>query len=114
MCEAIARKVVDRAAGRRVSRVLVRVGHLRQVVPDAMEFSWQMLTADTDLDGATLEIDHVPAVVVCTVCGEPTTLDLPVLACGCCGSSSVELRSGDELLLVSFEVVGPARLSELR
>jgi hydrogenase nickel incorporation protein HypA/HybF len=114
MCEAIARKVVDRAAGRRVSRVVIRVGHLRQVVPDAMAFSWQMLTADTDLDGAELEIEHVPAVVACMACGETTTLELPVLACGCCGSSAVELASGDELLLVSFEVVGPAPLTEVR
>ena len=39
MCEAIARTVVDRAAGRRVLTVTVRIGYLRQVVPDALAFS---------------------------------------------------------------------------
>ena len=75
MCEAIARKVVDRAAGRPVSRVVVRVGHLRQVVPDAMTFSWELLTASTELEGAELEIEHVPAVVECPACAATTELD---------------------------------------
>ena len=106
MCEAIARKVVDRAAGRPVSRVVIRVGHLCQVVPDAMTFSWQLLTASTELEGAELEIEHVPAVVECPACGARTVLDVPVLACAACGSIDVDLRSGNELLLVSFETVG--------
>ena len=39
ICEAIARTVVDRAAGRRVLTVTVRIGYLRQVVPEALAFS---------------------------------------------------------------------------
>jgi hydrogenase nickel incorporation protein HypA/HybF len=105
MCEAIARKVVDRADGRPVARVVVRIGHLRQVVPDAMTFSWELLTASTELDGAELEIEHVPAVVECSACAAVTTLTMPVLACAACGSIDVTLSSGDELLLVSFETV---------
>lgn len=104
MCEAIARTVTDRAAGRQVLRVSVQIGHLRQVVPDALTFSWELLTAETHLSGAALEVDHVPAVVACGACGATTTLDAPVLACGTCAGLDVELRSGDELTLVSFEV----------
>jgi hydrogenase nickel incorporation protein HypA/HybF len=103
MCEAIARKVADRAAGRPVTRVVVRIGHLRQVVPDAMTFSWEMLVTATVLEGAELEIEHVPATVWCAACGTTTTLDEPVLACRRCGSGDTEVRSGDELILVSFE-----------
>jgi hydrogenase nickel incorporation protein HypA/HybF len=104
MCEAIARTVSDRAAGRQVVRVTVQVGHLRQVVPDALVFSWEVLTTGTDLAGAALEVDHVPAVVACSGCGATTTLDAPVLACGTCHALDVELRSGEELTLISFEV----------
>ena len=86
MCEAIARKVVDRAAGRRVLTVTIRVGHLRQVVPDAMTFAWEMLTTTTSLDGTRLEIEHVPATVWCDGCTSVTTLDVPVFACATCGS----------------------------
>ena len=89
MCEAIARKVAERAAGRQVLTVTIRVGHLRQVVPDAMTFAWEMLTTTTSLDGAELEIEHVPATVACNACAAVTTLDVPVFACAACGSRDV-------------------------
>ena len=115
MCEAIARKVVDRAAGRQVLTVTIRVGHLRQVVPDAMTFAWEMLTTTTSLDGARLEIEHVPATVACNGCASVTTLDAPVFACATCGSRDVTLRSGDELMLVSLETADePALRGEAR
>ena len=72
MCEAIARTVVDRAAGRQVLTVRVRIGHLRQVVPDTMAFCWEMLTAGTELEGAALQIEHVAATVACEACGATT------------------------------------------
>ena len=114
MCEAIARKAADRAAGRRVLRVEVQVGHLRQVVPDAMAFAWEMLTTATDLDGAELDIEHVPATVACAACGTVTALTAPVMVCGSCASGDVELRSGDELILVSLEVEAPAMHGDVR
>jgi hydrogenase nickel incorporation protein HypA/HybF len=106
MCEAIARKVADRAAGRTVTRVVVRIGHLRQVVPEAMTFSWEMLVTGSVLDGADLEIEHVPVTVWCAACETVTALDVPVLVCGSCGSGNTEVRSGDELILVSFDTTG--------
>lgn len=108
MCDAIARTVYRRAGGRQVRAVTVRIGHLRQVVPAAMSFSWQMLTAATELEGSELEIEHVAATVACTACGATSTLDVPVLACASCGSSDVTLQTGEELLLVSIETVDEA------
>ncbi len=104
MCEAIARKVASRADGRTVMSVLVQIGYLRQVVPDALTFSWEMLTTATSLAGARLDVEHVPATVSCNACDAVTTLAAPILACASCGSSDVVLRSGDELVLVSLEL----------
>jgi hydrogenase nickel incorporation protein HypA/HybF len=106
LCEAIADSVARHASGRPARRASVRVGYLRQVVPESMLFCWGILTEGTDLDGCELDIEHVPAVVACGACGSVTTLDLPVLACGSCGASEVALESGDELLLVSIDLVG--------
>jgi hydrogenase nickel incorporation protein HypA/HybF len=113
MCEAIARTVVDRAAGRRVVTVRVRIGHLRQVVPDTMSFCWEMLTTSTVLEGAALQIEHVPATVACDACNAITELDVPVLICGGCGSRLVTLRSGDELTLESLETAREAMPREV-
>jgi hydrogenase nickel incorporation protein HypA/HybF len=112
MCEAIARTVADHAGGRPVRSVTVRIGHLRQVVPETLTFSWEMVTRATALDGARMHVEHVPAVVVCATCGAVTTLDAPILACGTCGTRAVTLRSGDEMLLTSIELGRAAALAE--
>jgi len=104
LCEAIAGAVSRHAGGRPVERVTVRIGHLRQVVPDALTFSWQMLSTGTDLEGSVLEIESVPAVVSCPACGEETTLDMPIMACGRCYSRDVTLVSGEEFAVVSLEL----------
>ena len=104
LCEAIAATVTKHAAGRPVSEVAVRIGHFRQVVPDALLFSWEVLTGGTDLEGSKLAIEQVPAVVVCKPCGAETTLDLPILMCGSCEGFDVELVSGEEFQIVSLEL----------
>ncbi len=104
LCAAILETVDARAAGRPVGRVAVRIGYLRQVVPDSLRFSWEMLTQGTDLAGSELAIDHVPAVVRCRACGAETTLAWPVLACASCEGHDVELLSGEEFQLASIDV----------
>jgi hydrogenase nickel incorporation protein HypA/HybF len=106
LSQAIADTTVRHARGRPVSTVHVRVGHLRQVVPDSLVFCWQLLTDDSELAGAELQIDEVPAVVRCSACGEESTLAAPVLACLACGSFDVALQTGDELLIEAIEVLG--------
>jgi hydrogenase nickel incorporation protein HypA/HybF len=106
VCQAIADHVARHASGRKVSRVDVRIGHLRQVVPDALQFGWLVLTDGTELDGCQLGVDHVPATVDCDVCGATSTLDIPVLACASCGSPSVVLVTGEEFQVVSLELAG--------
>ena len=68
LCQAIVDSAGAHADGRHIERVTVRIGHLRQVVPDSLLFSWELLTDGTDLAGSVLEIEHVPAVVVCAAC----------------------------------------------
>jgi hydrogenase nickel incorporation protein HypA/HybF len=104
VCEAIAGAVNRHAGGQPVTRVLVRIGHLRQVVPDALTFSWQMLTTGSELEGSVLEIESVPATVACKACGAQTTLDMPIVACSECFSRDVELLTGEEFAVVSLEL----------
>lgn len=104
IAEAIAHKVRERGAGRSISAVTIRVGHFRQVVPDALQFSWTMVTDGTDLEGCKLEIEQVPATVNCRDCDSTTTLDIPILVCGSCGGSDVTLLTGEEFVIVSLEI----------
>jgi len=91
------------AEGRRVVAVRVRVGALRQVVPDSLAFHWGIVARGGCCDGAALELEPVPARVRCPRCGATWQLDEPVLRCGACGGSA-EVISGEELRVESIEV----------
>ncbi len=104
LCQAIAATVSDHAAGRRVTRVRLRVGHFRQVVPDTLQFCWEGRARDTNLADCQLEIVDVPAIVECQNCTAKTKLDEPILRCGSCASRNVELVSGEEFLIESIDV----------
>ena len=104
LCEAIASSVAKLADGGTVTTVAIRVGAFRQVVPDALEFCWEMLTEGTNLGGSKLVIEMVPAVIRCDMCGAEATLDMPILLCEACGSDKVTLISGEEFRIDSFDV----------
>jgi hydrogenase nickel incorporation protein HypA/HybF len=105
ICNAIANTAAKHADGHSVSQVNVQIGHLRQVVPDALQFSWHVVSEATALRDAVLVIEQVPAVVKCRSCGARTTLDVPMLACGQCEGFDVKLISGEELVVVSIDLV---------
>jgi hydrogenase nickel incorporation protein HypA/HybF len=108
IADSIVRIAVDHAAGRRVERVNVRVGHLRQVVPDALEFAFSLLAEGTPLDGAQLEIEAVPIAVACDRCEAISELDGFPLVCGSCRGLSVTVVRGEELSVDSLDVVDEA------
>jgi hydrogenase nickel incorporation protein HypA/HybF len=61
LCGSIADIVTRHAAGRRLDAVRIRIGQLRQVVPDTLEFCWELVTAETALANRPLLIDRVAA-----------------------------------------------------
>jgi len=92
------------AAGRRVTRVEVAAGHLRQVVPTAMEFAFGLVAQGTVLEGAELVIVPVPAAGRCRACGAESRLDGFPLACERCGGWDVEVTAGEELRVESLDI----------
>jgi hydrogenase nickel incorporation protein HypA/HybF len=104
IADAIAQVTLRHAGGRRVHKIEVKVGYLRQVVPSALEFAWQLITDGTPLGGAELEIETVPASGRCRACATDTTMESFPLQCGRCGSLDVELVAGEELLVDALEL----------
>ena len=92
------------ADGRRVERVEVTVGHLRQVVPDALLFAWGLITEGTAADGAELILEEVPAAGRCRTCGAETALPEFPLSCGSCGGFDVDVTRGEELRVEALEL----------
>ena len=95
------------AGGRQVTRVELRVGHLRQIVPDALGFAFGIVARGTEAAGAELVMQEVPACVRCATCGAESELAAFPARCQACGSADVKVEGGDELLVQSLELEEP-------
>lgn len=104
IAEAIADIATRHAAGRRVVKVEVRVGHLRQVIPDSLDFAFGLITQGTALDGAELVVEHVPAAGRCRDCGAESVMEDFPLCCARCGGLDLEVLAGEELLVDALEL----------
>jgi len=56
----IAELAVERAGDAQIRRVVVEVGRLTAVFPDALAFAWQAATIESVLEGCVLEIVELP------------------------------------------------------
>ena len=76
---ALAGAVIDtaerHAGGRRVTLVQLRLGELRQVVPDSLAFYFEHVARGTLCEGAALEYEVVTANLGCARCGAAWQLD---------------------------------------
>ncbi len=102
IAESVVSSVLERVDGP-VSVVRLRVGRLAGVVPDALTFCFELATAGTVLEGATLEIEERPGRAHCRTCEQDFSLEDAFLLCSC-GSADVEVLSGRELSVTSVEV----------
>ena len=92
------------AAGRRVTRVEVQVGHLRQVVPSALEFAFELVAQGTVLDGAELALVEVPVAGRCRSCGTESRPEGFPFTCRVCGGWDVAVTAGEELRVESLDL----------
>ena len=115
ICNAIVAAAERHADGRPVRVVRVRVGALRQVVPDSLGFYFEIAAMESLCAGAALESEPVSALLRCGACravwdpAPPPAPDETALIvgfrCPSCGGSDHRVMSGDELLVESIDVV---------
>ena len=103
LSSAIVNTVAKHADGRRVTLVSMRIGALRQVVPDTLEVYFGFVAEGTGCEGATLEQEVVPARLRCAACATEWELELPVFRCPDCGAAA-DVVAGDEFEVESINV----------
>ena len=104
IAESVVQIASRHADGRRVIKVWLKVGHLRQVVPSALAFGFELVAEGTPVEGAELEMEEVPATGSCRDCGAESRLESFPLHCGACGGFDLELLGGEELFVESLEL----------
>jgi hydrogenase nickel incorporation protein HypA/HybF len=112
IAESVVQIATRHARGRSVAKVELKVGHLRQVVPSALAFAFELVAQGTPVEGAELELEEVSAAGVCRECGADTPLPQLPLSCRRCGGLDVEVTQGEELLVDSLELEEALATSE--
>jgi len=88
----------------RIHTVMLRVGRLSGVDPDALAFAVEVVMAGGIGQGATLELEVVPTQCRCGGCGQRFEPVDVIFACPICGELSAHVLRGRELELTGLEV----------
>lgn len=107
ICESILSLALNTAAGagaKKITRIRVRHGELRAIVPELMSHYFRFLAKDTIAAGAELEMEAVPARARCGSCGEEYRIEGFKFQCPSCGAQAPEILQGMELFMEDIEV----------
>jgi hydrogenase nickel incorporation protein HypA/HybF len=104
---AVLNTALAHAGERPVEVVAMRVGAMRQVVPDSLRFYWDVVARDTLCEDARLEIEEIGARLHCQDCGREWEPLLAAFRCPGCASADVEVAAGDELEVDYLELREP-------
>lgn len=116
LASAIHETALRHAGGSPLRSVQLRLGRLRQVVPDSLDFYFGVVTKGTADEGATLEMELIDALLRCPECGrewdpapppaegEEDLLAVPMFRCPGCAAGGAEVVSGEEFEVESIVI----------
>jgi hydrogenase nickel incorporation protein HypA/HybF len=89
----------------RVKRVIVEIGTLSHVEPEAMAFCFDQAAMGTVAEGAVLEIETPKGFAWCFDCEDTVEIGRRGDACPLCGGYGLMVNGGEELRLKELEVI---------
>jgi hydrogenase nickel incorporation protein HypA/HybF len=102
VASAVVDTVLRHAEDRRVLVVTLKIGRLRQVIPDSLAFYFEIVARDTLAEGSRLEQIVVPVRMRCADCAHEWEPEQRFRCPQCEGAG--EVLAGDELEVDSIEV----------
>ncbi|MDD4888909.1 MAG: hydrogenase maturation nickel metallochaperone HypA [Phycisphaerae bacterium] len=98
-------RLAEQHKATRLTRVVLKVGAMRQVVPELLNFALAAVMKDTVGDGAQFVVEPVPPRCRCRKCAAEFEVERWSYLCPSCGSGDVAGLTGDELIIetVTFE-----------
>ena len=91
----------------RVEEVVIEVGAMQLVVPEALEAAFLALKIDTPAAEAVLRQEEVPIQAKCRSCSRAFQPEMDRFVCPQCGRADAEITAGLDIILKSLS--GPAR-----
>ncbi len=104
IASAVLNTALNHSGDRPVTVVSMRVGTLRQVVPDSLEFYFEIVARDTPAENARLELTEIETRLRCEDCEHEWEPTIPAFRCPRCVSGTVTVIAGEELEVEYIEV----------
>ena len=108
---AIAQAILDKAQqqaevhrAHRVLAIRLQVGELSTAMPEALIFSFEIISKDTCAQNAELKIIRVPWRIRCSSCRKEYRVHDGLALCPECNNAGGETISGKELTITEMEV----------
>jgi hydrogenase nickel incorporation protein HypA/HybF len=95
--------VGEKAGEAKVIRILLEIGQLSMIMPDSIRFCFDIVSKDTVLEGAELQINEIPGRARCNACASEFAIDQPFGRCQC-GSTDINCIAGRELNIKEMEI----------
>jgi hydrogenase nickel incorporation protein HypA/HybF len=90
----------------KVLRVNIRAGQLRAIVPEQLQFCFEILSRESPIvAGAELVVETVSVKGKCKSCGQAFSVEEYRFVCPECEHEDIEVLQGMELLVSNIEVV---------
>lgn len=108
ICDALLEKIAEQRAARgfsQVRRVRLEIGRFSCLDPEALQYAFGIVSRDTVLQDAVLQIDQPPGRAICLDCGAQVEIESRLSDCPSCGGSRLDLQGGDGMRLIEMEVV---------
>ncbi|MDP4088197.1 MAG: hydrogenase maturation nickel metallochaperone HypA [Bacillota bacterium] len=106
--ESIIRICCEEANRHKVQRVLevrLEVGELKGLIPDCIQYYFDIASKGTPAEGARLIINKIPITMRCRNCGEESEAAPSInFTCRNCGGKDFKMVKGNEFLIQSLEV----------
>ena len=87
----------------KVSVIRLVVGEFTAVVPQSLNFCFELITKDTPLEGVKVEMEQVPLTGRCQACGNEFPIQEYKFICPSCQSKEIETIAGKELFVKEIE-----------
>ena len=107
LAEGVLQLVEDTARrenAQRVKLVVLEIGRLSSVQPEALRFCFDAVTRSSIAQDAVLDIVDVPGAGWCMQCAATVPMDELYGACPTCGSHQVQPTGGTEMRVKEIEI----------
>ena len=100
----LAEDTARREKARRIKLIVLEIGRLSSVEPEALRFCFEAVARGSMAQGAGLEIIDVPGAGWCMLCAETVPMQERYDGCPKCGSHRLQATSGTEMRVREIEI----------